>query len=324
MSPENLRFYALLAGVFLSVLTLVLLLGSRMGGDRSRPRAVAERLREIADSARQPQSILLDHATEPEMPAFLRRLFGVAGSRRFTLLLIRSGTTTPPLRIIGGSALLLMAGAGLAWLAGQPLLALPVGLALGLLPAAVLTRRAADRVRKFGTQYAEVLDFLARSIRTGHDLMASMRMVGEEFPEPIGSEFRKTAEEVGFGVPIEDSLSGMAERVSCADIGYLIACISIQRETGGGLAGALATLSRTIRERLLFDGKVRVLSAQGRLSATILCLLPVLVLGFMYFSNPAYVAVFWTTDAGRQMIVLAGLLLVAGSVWVMRTVQVRV
>lgn len=323
MTSEAFRFYALLGGVFLTVLSIVLLVGGG-AGQRSRPRAVAQRLREIAESVRQPDAIVIDHETDPELPEALQRLVGASTSRALSLLLIRAGSSKPPVAILVGIAALFAMGASLAWLAGQVLLVVPVGLIAALLPVSMLQRKAQARCKRFGTQYAEVLDFLARSMRTGHDLTASLRMVGDEFPDPIGPEFRKTVEELRFGVPIEDSLARMAERVACDDLGYLIACIAIQRETGGSLANALATLARTIRERHIFDGKVRVLSAQGRLSAIILCLLPLLVLGFMYFSNRAYVSVFWTTDAGKQMAVLAGALLLLGSFWVMRTVKVRV
>lgn len=325
MTPETLRHYALIGGVFLTVLTLVLLVGSSSRAERrSRPRAVASRLREIADSVRQPESIVLDRDAGPELPEALRRALGASLTRKLSLLLVRSGSKASPLAVLAGMVGLLLAAIALVWLIDQPLLALPAGLLASLLPVVVLEGRARERSRRFSTQYAEALDFLARSMRTGHDLMASMRMVSEEFPDPLGGEFRQAVEEAGFGMPLEESFSAMAERVSCYDIGYLIACIGIQRETGGSLANAIATLAKTIRERLVFDGKVKVLSAQGRLSAIILCLLPLLVLGFMYFSNRDYVAVFWTTDAGRQMMVLAGGLLAAGSFWVMRTVRVKV
>lgn len=325
MTPETLRHYAMLGGVFLTVLTLVLLLGSSAGAERrSRPRAVAARLREITDSVRRPESIVLDRDTGPQLPDAVRRVLGATLTQKLALLLVRSGSQASPLLVLVGIAGLFVAAALMAWLLDMPALAVPAGLVAGLVPIAVLQGRAVERSRRFSTQYAEALDFLARSMRTGHDLTASMRMVSEEFPDPLGGEFRKAVEESGFGMPLEESFSAMAERVSCYDIGYLIACVAIQRETGGSLANAIATLAKTIRDRFVFDGKVKVLSAQGRLSAIILCLLPLLVLGFMFLSNRKYVSVFWTTDAGKQMFVMAGGLLIAGSIWVMRTVRVKV
>jgi tight adherence protein B len=325
MEPADLRIYANLFGVFCFVFTIVLLLGSRAGDPQvARVRALRQRLEGIAGERPSGPALSLDREAESGIPEAWRRLLGARLTRRVLLLLVRSGTRTPAQRILAGMAALAVTGALLAWSLDLAALA-PMGAVAGaLIPLTILRSRAAERMQRFASQFPEALDFMARSMRTGQDLQTAMRIVGEEFPEPSGAEFRRAIDEVGYGVTVDEALANMAERIGCNDLGYLIACVAIQRETGGSLAGAMATLARTVRERFVFEGKVRVLSAQGRLSAIVLCLLPIAVLGFMYVSNRDYVSVFWTTRLGEELLALATLLLFGGSAWVMKTVRVKV
>lgn len=323
------RHTLLVAAVFLGVLAAVLLIASLLGEQRgSRSRAVGQRLRQVSGERRDDVAgqgaLLIDRDPDSELPEAIRRVLGETLSQHIIRVLVRSGTRVPPVVLLGGTVLASTVVAAACLAAGLSLLALPLGLLALFAPAVVLSARARERSIRFSAQYAEVLDFMARSMRTGHDLLTSMRIVGEEFPEPIGEEFRRAVEEVSFGVQIDEAIGNMAERVTCYDLGYLIACVSIQRETGGSLSGALSNLAKTIRERTMFEGKVRVLSAQGRLSAMVLCALPLMVLGFMYFTNKDYVAVFWTTRTGEQLLTAAILLLIIGSAWVMKTVRVKV
>ncbi len=319
MSPELLHRLALGLAAFLTVMTAVLLVGGRHGNSN---RMLNERLQEIATQGRR-ESMHLDSPRDPQLPHWFRRIVGDSLAEMIFLINQRTGSHQSPMVPIGQAVglgligLLLAVGIHLYWLA------IPLSLALGAIPLIVVALKANRRCKLFTQQYGQVLDFLARSMRTGHDLMTSMRMVSEEFPEPIGTEFKRALEEVNLGMPLEDAISRMAQRVSCDDLGYFIACVAIQKETGGSLALSMSTLAQTIRERFKFMGKVKALTSQGRLSAITLCVLPLLVLTVLYTTAPDYISVFWTTDNGRLMIISAAALLVIGIVWVFQTVRMR-
>jgi tight adherence protein B len=319
MSPELLHRLALGLAAFLTVMTAVLLVGGRHGNSN---RMLNERLQEIATQGRR-ESMHLDSPRDPQLPHWFRRIVGESLAEMIFLINQRTGSHQSPMVPIAQSVglgligLLVAVGIHLYWLA------IPLSLALGAIPLIVVALKANRRCKLFTQQYGQVLDFLARSMRTGHDLMTSMRMVSEEFPEPIGTEFKRALEEVNLGMPLEDAISRMAQRVSCDDLGYFIACVAIQKETGGSLALSMSTLAQTIRERFKFMGKVKALTSQGRLSAITLCVLPLLVLTVLYTTAPDYISVFWTTDNGRLRIISAAALLVIGIVWVFQTVRMR-
>ncbi|MGD8801340.1 MAG: type II secretion system F family protein, partial [Desulfobacterales bacterium] len=160
----------------------------------------------------------------------------------------------------------------------------------GLMPFVYLKVLKRKRIGKFKRQLPEALDLMARALKAGHAFTNGMRLAADQFDDPLGSEFAETLDEINFGVSVPDALKNMAKRIDCAEIRYFVVGVILQRETGGNLAELMGILSYLIREKFKFEGKVRTLSAEGRLSAVILIALPFLIAGWLQFSNPKYLS----------------------------------
>lgn len=236
--------------------------------------------------------------------------------------------------------------AGLSWSVGQlltfsallPLGVIAVGFLLpvrfnyvvivaalsALLPLLHMRRRRAKRLYQFERQLPDACDMLARSLRAGHAFAAAIQMVGDEFPEPMGGEFRATFDEINYGVSLNDALTNLAQRVPIHDLRYFVIAVLIQRETGGNLAELLDGITALVRERFKLFDKVRVLSAEGKLSAWILVLLPFVTAGLMSLINPGFLDVLWQDDTGVRVVQFAAVLMVVGVFWIRRTISIRV
>jgi tight adherence protein B len=191
-------------------------------------------------------------------------------------------------------------------------------------PVGMLRRARRLRLIKIEQQLPETADFLARALRAGHAFTNVLQMVGAEMPEPLSGEFRAAHEEINYGVPMNEALHNLAERIPLTDLRYLVIAVVIQRESGGNLAEILGNISHIIRERLKLLAQVRVLSAEGRMSAWILGLLPFAVIVIMMFANPAYIAVLWTDPLGIRMLWYGAGMLLFGVAWLRQLINIRV
>jgi tight adherence protein B len=218
----------------------------------------------------------------------------------------------------------------LVGLAGAMQWPLPVlmRLAIGLLGAAVpwmLAKRARTRrLVRIEEQLPEAADFIARALRAGHSFTNVLQIVGTELPEPLSGEFRLAREEINYGVPMSEALHNMAERIPLTDLRYLIIAVLIQRESGGNLAEILTNISLIIRGRLKLAGQVRVLSAEGRMSAWILGALPVVVMTLMVLVNPKYISMLWTDPVGLKVLWIACGMIVVGVIWLRRVIRIHI
>ena len=149
-------------------------------------------------------------------------------------------------------------------------------------------------------------------------------MVADESPEPVQGEFRQVFEEQRFGLALEDSLMGMADRVGLVDVRILTTAILIQRSVGGNLAEILDNLSYTIRERFKIRRQLRVYTAQGRMSGYVLALLPFGLGCVFYLLNPDYISILFTDPAGKFGLVVAVILQLIGFLWIRKIVDIEI
>jgi tight adherence protein B len=160
----------------------------------------------------------------------------------------------------------------------SPVIGAAMGVLLGsVLPFLYLRMKKARRLKKFSEQLPDAIDIIVRSLRAGHPVAAAMSLAAKEMPDPIGSEFGITVDEMTYGLTLPDALAKMAERVDQGDLKFVVVAISIQHGSGGNLAEVLAGISAVIRARFRMKHKIRALSAEGRISAIILSVLPFLV-----------------------------------------------
>ncbi len=179
------------------------------------------------------------------------------------------------------------------------------------------------RIQQLEAQLPEAIDLIARAVRAGHPLSAGLGMAAEEAPEPLASEFRITFEEHKFGLPFEEALLGLGDRVDIVDARILITAILVQREVGGNLSEILETIAETMRARFNLKRQVRVYTAQGRMSGYTLAALPILVGFVITVINPDYMTMLFHESVGRAMLVGAGTLQLMGFLWIRKIVDVR-
>ncbi|MEX4001582.1 type II secretion system F family protein [Paraburkholderia sp. EG285A] len=256
---------------------------------------------------------------------FERVLLLVPGIRSFEAWVQQSDISWTAGRLIAMCALMpvLVIAAGMFVHVPLPVLA-SVAAASTLPPLLYVRLRRAKRMRRFQKQLPDACDMLARALRSGHAFSGAIDMVGTEIADPMGAEFRTTFDEINYGVSLSEALTGLAQRMPVADLRYLVIAVLIQRETGGNLAELLDGIASLVRERFKLFDKVRVLAAEGVLSARVLGLLPLLAGGAIYLVNPGFLEVLWQDPAGVLMLEAGGVLLVAGMLWGRRIVRIRV
>mgnify|MGYP001099173266 CR=1 FL=1 len=198
------------------------------------------------------------------------------------------------------------------------------GVVLMFLPYLYLVRLKNKRARKFQAQLHEGLDLIARALRAGHSFTSSMQLAADEFDDPLGTEFEETLDEINFGVSVPVALKNMLNRVDCRELKFFVMSVIIQRETGGNLAELIESLAHILRERFRFEGNVRTLSAEGRISGLILILLPFAVGLFILIGNPSYLQPLITNPVGWIMLGLAGVGMVTGALVMNKMVKIEV
>ena len=192
------------------------------------------------------------------------------------------------------------------------------------LPYLTVKRRSALRLRRFEELLPGAIDLMGRAIRAGHPLSAGLQMVSDESSEPVAGEFRQVFEEQRFGLPFEDSMYGIADRVPLVDVRILVTAILIQREVGGNLAEVLDNLSSVIRDRFKIRRQLRVITAQGRMSGYILAALPIAVGLAIFLINRPYVMILFTHPVGKLLALTAVVLQILGYLWIRKIVDIEI
>jgi tight adherence protein B len=223
-----------------------------------------------------------------------------------------------------GLALGTALGAGATVLTGSPLLALAGALVGLLLPRLYLLYRKARRVRAFEEQLPDAIDLLSRAIRAGHAVSNGLRLVAEESPDPVASEFRRVFEEQKFGLPFDESLLALSRRVDLVDLRVMVVAILVQREVGGNLTEILDKISSLVRARFTLRRQLRVHTAQGKLSGYVLSLLPVGVGLVLAALDPSYMALLYQDALGRFVLGSALTLQLFGYLWIWRILKLDI
>ncbi|AOJ77215.1 type II secretion system F family protein [Burkholderia ubonensis] len=269
-------------------------------------------------------SILKERMLNEAKP-FDRLLMAMPRVHSLDLLLQQSGLDWTVAKLVVLSGALCAATALVLSVTPLPLVAvLPVALFAGCIPTLYVTRHRRRRMRKLERQLPDVCDMIARALRSGHAFTSAIGMVSDEFSDPMGGEFRITFDEINYGVSLHDALMNLANRVPVRDLRYFVIAVLIQRETGGNLAELLDSIAALIRERFKLFDKIRVLSAEGRMSAWVLGLLPFATAGAMMVLNPEFLAVLWQDSAGIKMVATTLVSMAFGVLWMRRIIRIRV
>jgi len=245
---------------------------------------------------------------------------------KMQLLLEQAGLRWSPARLVHLSIMAFAAGFVFGWvvLPIPTALDLLVGLAIAPAPFLYVFRLRKSRLRKFEAIFPETLEFISRSMRAGHAFSVSLEMIYREFAEPVSGEFRRTFEEHNLGLPIEVALQGLAKRVPSLDVHFFVSAVLLQKRTGGNLAEILDKLAYVIRERFKLRGRIRAVSAHGRMTATSLSCIPIAVAVLMFYTNPDYVKFFFTDEIGNIMLGAGVFLQIVGYLVMKKIVNIEV
>jgi tight adherence protein B len=288
--------------------------------------AVAEHLQDLAASRvvnADPTSILKKEgfSSIPWLDELIARL---PGSYFLQGLLHQSGKTWR----VGAVQLISVALAVVgSWLASifvpSVLLDVCAGLVLALAPVLTLYILRAIRFHKFDTLLPEAVDLMARGLRAGHAVTATLEMVGREIADPVGSEFRMLHEEQTLGLPMREAMENLVERVPLDDVRFLATALLLQKETGGNLVQILDKTAALIRERARLRGQVNIYTAQGRITGWILCLMPFVMFAILSLVNHQYESLLFTEPMGRYMVYGGMVMMVIGIAIIRKVIDIK-
>lgn len=212
----------------------------------------------------------------------------------------------------------------LVGLTRDPFTGLLVTVLLAMIPPAVLSFLARRRQKQFDSLLPDTLQLLASTLRAGYSLMQGVEAVSQEVSEPVGRELRRVVTEARLGRPLEASLEGVAERMDSADFAWAVMAIRIQREVGGNLSELLVTVADTMTERERLRRDVNALTAEGKVSAVVLGLLPILIGLFIWGANPGYLDPLFDTTIGKIMLIGSVVLAGFGFYWMKKTIEIEI
>jgi tight adherence protein B len=231
----------------------------------------------------------------------------------------QAGLTISPAHFWMGSAALgaLAVGAGLMlgwplWLTGLVGFASLVGL-----PRWILGFLRDQRQKKFSQQMADAVDVIVRGVKSGLPLNQCLKIIATETPEPLRGEFARVVDGQTMGVPLDQNLQKLFERMPLAEVNFFNIVLIIQQKAGGNLSEALGNLSLVLRSRRLLKEKIKALSSEAKASAGIIGSLPIIVMGLVYLTRPPYILILFTTDPGRIILFFSALSMFGG-IMVMR------
>lgn len=285
---------------------------------------IARRLRAMSAKGDAEQASMIKQrllSKSPQMQALLEQMRFTGGLDAY---LAQSGLQWTVAYLLGAMLALMLAGIALSFYFALGWIGCAVLGLLGLLPLLWVRRARGKRLRKFESQLPDALDMMGRALRAGHAFPTALKMVGEEMSAPLAEEFKVAFDEVNFGISMQDALVSLAARVPLTDLRFFVIAVVIQRETGGNLSELLASISVIMRDRIKLFAQVRVLSAEGKMSAWVLSLLPFAAALMIQLTNPEFLEVLYTDPMGRKMIAGALTMMALGVLAMRRIINIRV
>lgn len=198
------------------------------------------------------------------------------------------------------------------------------GLVTASLPLIHVWFKRKKRFDAFLEHLPDSLDLMSRALSAGHAFPEALHMVSQEMPEPIATEFRKAYEEQNLGLSLKLAMENLTQRIPILDLKLCVTAIMIQRETGGNLAEILEKVAYTIRERFRILGDLKTLTTSSRMSAWLLCGLPIFVALVVTVMNPEYMSVLWKDQRGHYLIAAAMFLQISGMLIVRKILQIKI
>lgn len=240
----------------------------------------------------------------------------------FDELIIHSGVTANPGVILFFCMMTSMLLGGMLFILQENFLSASIAFMLGgMAPIGYLIFRRSQRQKRINEQLSDMIDELARAAKTGRSLTHCFISVADKTPSPLGDELKESARRLQMGVSMRAALDGLFERTGVTSLSILSMALIVHQETGGDLVKVLERLARTIRDRVLFLGRLRTATAGSRATAVLMILLPPMILGFFILRDPTYLTTLMASSWGRGATFTAIALQVIGSLWVLRVLK---
>lgn len=322
----DILYSMIVVAVFVAVVllsrALVLLWASAHSPGRTN---IRRRVEAVADLTKTPQQLVLKQRRLSKIAWLEKLLWCVPYITRLDRLLAQSSTAFTVAQFIGTSVIAgLVAGVFALWMRlpwwGAALCALA---GAGILLCRELSRKR-QRMTLIEQQLPGALDLISRALRAGHAFLPAIEMVANELAPPISHEFRILFDEVNYGISMSEALKNLSYRVPSTDLGFFVIAVLIQRETGGNLTAILQNIATIMRERQRLFAQVEVLSAEGRLSAWILGVLPFGLAGVLNLVNPGFMTLLWVDPLGQTMLKGMVVLLAVGVFWIRKVIRIKV
>jgi tight adherence protein B len=294
-------------------------------GNRMRKR-LKQRLEEI-EEAEGDETIgsLLRQKHLERLSPFERQLESMPVLEGLRRMIDQAGFSILAYKVIILSIILCGVGAAMAWSFTRMPLAMLAGAVVGfMLPIMRIWSARRERLDKFEEQLPDAIDSMKRALKAGHPFSATLKLVAEDMEDPIAREFEQTFADVNYGNDLRRAMLGLLQRVPSLTVMALVTSVLVQKETGGNLAEILDQISKVIRGRFRFQRRVRTLSAEGRMSAWILALVPLVLFAAISITTPTYLPVLLEDPIGQQLIAGGAILAVIGIFWVRKIIQIQV
>jgi tight adherence protein B len=315
-------FLALLGGaVFL--LSQVLIVPA-FGSDARTRKLLRHKLQQIqAVDDQQEVGSLLRQKYLRELSPLARRLEDSPHMEALAQVIEQAGLSMLAHRLVALAAVLALVAAAVAMLVtGNPAIAILALVAGGAAPFVFVFRKRRERLEKFEEQLPDAVDVMKRALRAGHPFSTCIKLVADDMDEPIAREFEQTFADINFGNDVRRALLGMLLRIPSSNLMAVVTAVLIQKDTGGNLAEIFERISQVIRSRFRFGRRVRTLSAEGRLSAWILTLVPIVLFGVLWISTPSYLPPLLENPTGQKMLIFAVFMMVVAVYWMRKIIRI--
>lgn len=312
--------------VFLAVFLLTQGMTVPVFGESSKARKrLLARLSSVGTGARSDFGSLLREKYLRKLSPLERSLENLPGMARLAQALEQSGSETPAYRVFLLSILFALLAGVFGWaITRLPLWSLAAAAAAFSLPYLKIVRDRGRRLARFEEQFPEALDVIKRALKAGHPFTQALKLVSEDMDDPIGHEFDLVFSEINYGGDVRAALLGLLERVPSVSVMAMVTAVLVQKETGGNLAETFERITAVIRGRFKLHRRVRTLSAEGRLSAWILSLVPIVLFVVVSFTTPDYLPELFKTQLGKNLLAAAAFLGVVGILWIRRIIRIQV
>lgn len=323
MSAEQVIFLGM---VFLAVFLLArALIVPTFGTEAEAAKRLRGRINSVLDSLDSSTASLLREKYLRELSPLERWIEGLPGMDWLARVIEQAGKKIPAYRLVL-IAVILAAFSGLivSLMTHQTLFGLLAFIVVLPLPILKIRVERDRRLARFEEQLPEALDVMTRALRAGHPFTETLKMVGDEMPEPIAGEFRTTFSDINYGMSVKAAFMSLLQWIPSLSLMTMVTAVLIQRETGGNIAEILDKISAVVRGRFRFQRKIRTLSAEGRMSAWVLTLMPFLLAVALSLTSPDYLPMLVKDPAGRKLIVGAFVMITIGTYWMRKIIRIRV